>query len=191
MKKIVLYIFGAIVAVGVIGGFINFFTGNYEKTGTTTEQETEEVLEEEQPEAPQTYPIGQTLTFGNTNSITANNFSLEDNVLTVNMTVLSSEFDNKLISDIVGFYGFQGDWALNSDTDNKLWYQSQLNMNKRITKDEPMDFDLVFELNDTTTPVVLTFFPDDGTSYNQEGATAMDITIDLSNMTATTEFNTY
>ena len=107
------------------------------------------------------------------------------------MTVVSSEFNNILIDNIVGFYGFQGDWALNSDADNKLWYKSQMNMNVRETKDEPKQFDLVFELNETTTPVELTFFPGDTTGYNNEGATEMDISINLTDMTSTTEFNTY
>lgn len=193
MKKILIYGLGIIVAIGVIGGLYNFFTGNYEPVDTDATQYdivTPEEAETEE-ETPQQIPINQTLTFGNSTSITADSFKLEDNVLTVSMTVVSSEFDNVLIDDIVGFYGFQGDWALNSDADNKLWYKSQMNMNVRETKNEPKQFDLVFELNDTTTPVDLTFFPGDSTGYNNDGATEMDISINLTDMTSTTEFNTY
>lgn len=135
-----------------------------------------------------TIDVNQTLEFGGY-TITVTKVKLSVNTLIAYLEIYNNNAIPMTINEIMGFYAFQGDATLNG-ADFK-----SLNSGLLDTTIQPYqtltDIDLTLALASDTDPIELSFFPDDATGFNEDGATEMDITINPVDKTVNTEFNTY
>lgn len=134
-------------------------------------------------------PVNQTLEFGEY-KIEVDTVSLSDKTdnLFINLKVYNGSASEMSVNEIMGFYAYQGDYVINNADFND---ENKATLETIIPSMEYFECLLDCDLQDMTTPVDLTFFPDDATGLNQEGATELDITVNPADATVTTAFNTY